>query len=75
MHVCLYERMEFYVSAREMSRVQATEEYIRVALSLKQETDVGGYCYDELSGSRVMMSRLRARTKEDTHIMVGASLT
>ena len=39
--VCdLYERMEFYVSAREMSRVQAMEEYIRVALSLKQETDV-----------------------------------
>lgn len=47
----LYERMEFYVSAREMSRVQAMEEYIRVALSLKQETDVGGYCYDEESES------------------------
>lgn len=41
------------------------EEYIRVALSLKQETDVGVYCYDELSGSRVMKEKVRVYSDDE----------
>ncbi|KAL7554442.1 hypothetical protein ACHAWF_017885 [Thalassiosira exigua] len=43
-----------HLECRGMSRIEAMEEYVRVALSLKGDTAFGDMCYEEISGEPVM---------------------
>ena len=43
-----------HLECQGMSRIEAMEEYIRVALSLKGDTAFGDYCYEEIAGEPMM---------------------
>lgn len=43
-----------HLECRGMGEIEAMEEYIRVALSLRGDTAFGDYCYDALLGERVL---------------------
>jgi hypothetical protein len=43
-----------HLECQGMSEVEAMEEYIQVALSLRGDTAVGDMCYEALAGERVM---------------------
>lgn len=43
-----------HLDCRGMGQTEAMEEYIKIALSLRGDTAFGDYCYDELTGTRVM---------------------
>mmetsp|Transcript_6875 Transcript_6875/g.15201 ORF Transcript_6875/g.15201 Transcript_6875/m.15201 type:complete len:80 (-) Transcript_6875:72-311(-) len=43
-----------HLDCQGMSRIEAMEEYVRTALSLRDDTAFGDYCYDELAGESVM---------------------
>lgn len=43
-----------HLECQGMSEIEAMEEYIKVALSLRRDTVVGDMCYEALAGERVM---------------------